>query len=54
LESGTFSINVPSIDYVVETDYCGLVMDIAYFGEVIQVFVDEVGKGWASGKEYKA
>ncbi len=25
LENGTFSINVPSADYVIETDYCGLV-----------------------------
>jgi len=25
IENGTFSINVPSADYVVETDYCGLV-----------------------------
>ena len=130
VENGTFSINVPSVDFVVETDYCGLVSgrdvdkskiftvfygelgtapmieefpivcecrytgqkmefttDIAYFGEVIQVFVDEdllipgkraidaikaramlynrldntyrtigdeVGKGWAAGKAYKA
>lgn len=84
LENGTFSINVPSADYVVETDYCGLVsgkttdksnifktfygeletapmieefpitceckyldrkaefeMDIAYFGEVHQVYMRE-------------
>jgi flavin reductase (DIM6/NTAB) family NADH-FMN oxidoreductase RutF len=130
IENGTFSVNVPSIDYVVETDYCGLVSgrdvdkskiftvfygelgtapmieefpivcecrytgqrmefttDIAYFGEVVQVHVeedlltpgkkaidaikarailydrldntyraigDEVGKGWASGREYGA
>ena len=25
IENGTFSINVPSADYVVETDYCGIV-----------------------------
>jgi flavin reductase (DIM6/NTAB) family NADH-FMN oxidoreductase RutF/effector-binding domain-containing protein len=25
IENGTFSINVPSADYVIETDYCGLV-----------------------------
>ncbi len=25
IENGTFSINVPSTDYVIETDYCGLV-----------------------------
>lgn len=84
LENGTFSINVPSADYVIETDYCGLVsgksvdksnifstfygelqtapmiaefpitcecrytgqkvefeMDTVYFGEVIQVYVNE-------------
>ena len=84
LENGTFSINVPSADYVIETDYCGLVsgkttdksnifttfygeletapmieefpitceckyidekiefaMDIAYFGEVHQVYMSE-------------
>ncbi len=84
IENGTFSINVPSADYVIETDYCGLVsgrsvdksnifstfygeletapmiaefpitcecrytgqkvefdMDIVYFGEVIQVYVNE-------------
>ncbi len=84
LENGTFSINIPSADYVIETDYCGLVsgkktdksnifitfygdletapmidefpivceckyigqklefaMDIAYFGEVHQVYVSE-------------
>jgi flavin reductase (DIM6/NTAB) family NADH-FMN oxidoreductase RutF/effector-binding domain-containing protein len=84
IENGTFSINVPSADYVVETDYCGLVsgksvdksnifstfygeletapmieefpitcecrytgqkvefdMDTVYFGEVIQVYVNE-------------
>ncbi len=84
LENGTFSINIPSADYVVETDYCGLVsgkttdksnifttfygeletapmieefpivceckyidekiefaMDIAYFGEVHQVYMSE-------------
>lgn len=84
IENGTFSINVPSADYVIETDYCGLVsgqntdksgifttfygelgtapmiaefpitcecrytgqqvafdMDTVYFGEVIQVYVNE-------------
>lgn len=84
MENGTFSINVPSVDYVIETDYCGLVsgnhvdksnvfttfygeletapmieefpitcecrylgqklefeMDTVYFGEVIQVYVNE-------------
>jgi flavin reductase (DIM6/NTAB) family NADH-FMN oxidoreductase RutF len=84
LENGTFSINIPTADYVVETDYCGLVsgktvdksnvfttfygelktapmidefpivcecryidkklefsMDIAYFGEVHQVYMNE-------------
>ncbi len=84
LENGTFSINIPSADYVTETDYCGLVsgnttdksgifttfygeletapmieefpitceckyidkkiefaMDIAYFGEVHQVYMSE-------------
>ena len=84
IENGTFSINIPSADYVVETDYCGLVsgkttdksnifttfygeletapmieefpitceckyidkkiefaMDIAYFGEVHQVYMSE-------------
>lgn len=84
LENGTFSINIPSADYVIETDYCGLVsgkttdksnifttfygeletapmieefpitceckyidekiefaMDIAYFGEVHQVYMSE-------------
>jgi flavin reductase (DIM6/NTAB) family NADH-FMN oxidoreductase RutF len=84
IENKTFSINIPSADYVVETDYCGLVsgksvdksnifttfygeletapmirefpitcecryteqtvefsMDIVYFGEVIQVYVNE-------------
>jgi len=84
LENNSFSINVPSADYVTETDYCGLVsgkttdksnifttfygeletapmidefpivcecryigkkvefeMDIAYFGEVHQVYVNE-------------
>ena len=84
IENGTFSINIPSADYVVETDYCGIVsgkrvdksgifttfygdletapmigelpitcecrytgqqvdfgMDIVYFGEVIQVHIDE-------------
>jgi len=84
LENGTFSVNVPSADYVTETDYCGLVsgkttdkskifttfygeletapmigefpivceckytgekvefaMDVAYFGEVHQVYVRE-------------
>jgi flavin reductase (DIM6/NTAB) family NADH-FMN oxidoreductase RutF len=25
IENGTFSINIPSADYVVETDFCGLV-----------------------------
>lgn len=25
IENGTFSINIPSADYVTETDYCGLV-----------------------------
>jgi flavin reductase (DIM6/NTAB) family NADH-FMN oxidoreductase RutF len=25
IENGTFSVNVPSADYVVETDYCGIV-----------------------------
>jgi flavin reductase (DIM6/NTAB) family NADH-FMN oxidoreductase RutF len=130
MENGTFSINVPSLDHIVETDYCGLVSgrnvdkskiftvfygtlgtapmieefpivckcrytgqrmefptDIAYFGEVVQVYVDEdlvtpgkkaidaikaravfynrldntyraigdeVGKGWTTGKEYRA
>lgn len=89
IENGTFSINVPSADYVTETDYCGLVsgrnvdkstifttfygeletapmieefpitcecrytgqkvefaMDVVYFGEVMQVYVNEeiVGK----------
>jgi flavin reductase (DIM6/NTAB) family NADH-FMN oxidoreductase RutF len=129
MENGAFSVNIPSIDYVAQTDYCGLVSgrdvdkskiftvfygelgtapmieefpivcecrytgrsvefstDIAYFGEVVQVFVDEdllipgkkaidaikarailynrldntyraigdeVGVGWASGKEYR-
>ncbi len=84
IENGTFSINIPSADYVIETDYCGLVsgksvdksslfttfygelktapmieefpitcecrytgqmvefaMDVVYFGEVIQVYVNE-------------
>ncbi len=84
IENGTFSINVPSVEYVTETDYCGLVsgrevdksgifttfygeletapmieefpivcecrytgqrmefsMDIAYFGEVAQVYINE-------------
>lgn len=84
IENGTFSINVPSSDYVIETDYCGLVsgknvdksnifttfygelatapmieefpitcecrytgqkvefdMDIVYFGEVVQVYVND-------------
>jgi len=84
IANGTFSINVPSGDYVIETDYCGLVsgngidksnifttfygelgtapmiaefpitcecrytgqkvefdMDTVYFGEVIQVYVNE-------------
>lgn len=84
VENGAFSLNVPSADYVVETDYCGLVsgrnadksaifttfygelgiapmiaefpitcecrytgqkvefeMDTVYFGEVIQVYVNE-------------
>jgi flavin reductase (DIM6/NTAB) family NADH-FMN oxidoreductase RutF/effector-binding domain-containing protein len=84
IENGTFSINVPSADYVIETDYCGLVsgksadkssifttfygelesapmieefpitcecrytgqkmefdMDTVYFGEIIQVYVNE-------------
>ncbi|MFA6504715.1 MAG: flavin reductase family protein [Treponemataceae bacterium] len=84
IENGTFSINVPSADYVTETDYCGLVsgrdidkshifttffgelktapmidefpitcecryigrkiefaMDVVYFGEVIQVYINE-------------
>ena len=84
IENGTFSINVPSVDYVIETDYCGLVsgksvdksdifttfygeletapmieefpitcecrftgqkvefaMDTVYFGEVMQVYVNE-------------
>jgi flavin reductase (DIM6/NTAB) family NADH-FMN oxidoreductase RutF/effector-binding domain-containing protein len=84
IENGTFSINIPSADYIVETDYCGLVsgktndksnifttfygeletapmieefpitceckyidnkvefaMDIAYFGEVRQVYINE-------------
>jgi flavin reductase (DIM6/NTAB) family NADH-FMN oxidoreductase RutF/effector-binding domain-containing protein len=84
IENGTFSINVPSAEYVVETDYCGLVsgkkvdksnifttfygelktapmieefpitcecrytgqhvefaMDTVYFGEVVQVYVNE-------------
>ncbi len=84
IENGTFSINVPSAGYVIETDYCGLVsgkhvdksgiftvfygeletapmieefpitcecrytgqnvefgMDTVYFGEVIQVYVNE-------------
>jgi len=84
IENGTFSINVPSADYMVETDYCGIVirnnvdksrvfttfygelesapmieefpitcecrligqqvefeMDTVYFGEVIQVYVNE-------------
>ena len=89
IENGTFSINIPSADYVIETDYCGLVsgrnvdksavfttfygeletapmieefpitcecrytgqkvefaMDVVYFGEVVQVYVNEemVGK----------
>jgi len=25
IENGTFSVNIPSVDYVKETDYCGLV-----------------------------
>ena len=25
IENGTFSINIPSANYVIETDYCGLV-----------------------------
>ena len=84
LENGTFSINVPSTEHVIETDYCGLVsgriidkstifttfygeletapmieefpitcecrftgqkvefeMDTVYFGEVVQVHVNE-------------
>ncbi len=84
IENGTFSINVPSADHVIETDYCGLVsgkrvdksnifttfygeletapmieefpitcecrytgqkvefdMDTVYFGEIIQVYVNE-------------
>jgi flavin reductase (DIM6/NTAB) family NADH-FMN oxidoreductase RutF len=84
IENGTFSINVPSVDDVVETDYCGLTsgnhsdksgifktfygelktapmieefpincecrytgqkvefdMDIVYFGEIVQVHVDD-------------
>jgi len=84
LENKTFSINIPSADYVIETDYCGLVsgnnvdkssifttfygeletapmikefpitcecrftgqkmdfsMDVVYFGEVVQVYVNE-------------
>ena len=84
IENGTFSINVPSADHVMETDYCGLVsgknadksgvfttfygelgtapmieefpitcecrytgqkvefaMDTVYFGEVIQVYINE-------------
>jgi flavin reductase (DIM6/NTAB) family NADH-FMN oxidoreductase RutF/effector-binding domain-containing protein len=84
IENGAFSINIPSADYVVETDYCGLVsgkntdktnifttfygelktapmiaefpitaecrytgqkvefdMDTVYFGEVVQVYVNE-------------
>lgn len=84
IENGTFSINIPSADYVIETDYCGLVsghrvdksgifttfygelktapmieefpitcecrytgqkvefaMDVVYFGEVIQVYMNE-------------
>ncbi len=84
IENGTFSLNIPSADYVVETDYCGLVsgknadkcsifttfygelktapmieefpitaecrytgqkvefdMDTVYFGEVVQVYVNE-------------
>jgi len=88
LENGTFSINVPSEEYVVETDYCGLVsgksvdksavfntfygelgsapmiadfpitcecrytgqqvefeMDTVYFGEVVQVYVNEAVAG---------
>jgi flavin reductase (DIM6/NTAB) family NADH-FMN oxidoreductase RutF len=92
IENNTFSINVPSVHYVVETDYCGLVsgknsdnphlfttfygelgtapmiaefpitcecrytgqkvefdMDILYFGEVIQVYVNEEMLG-ANGK----
>ena len=84
IENGTFSINIPSADYITETDYCGLVsgkttdksnifttfygeletapmieefpitceckyidikvefeMDILYFGEVHQVYMNE-------------
>jgi flavin reductase (DIM6/NTAB) family NADH-FMN oxidoreductase RutF len=84
IENGSFSINVPPADAVVETDYCGLVsgstvdksnifstfygeletapmiaefpitcecrysgqkvefeMDVVYFGEVVQVYVNE-------------
>lgn len=83
IENGTYSINIPSKDIVIETDYCGLVsgkttdksdifttfygdlktapmieecpitceckflnsvefeMDIAYFGQVHQVYVNE-------------
>ena len=84
IENNTFSINIPSADYVVETDYCGLVsgknadksgiftsfygeletapmieefpitcecqytgqkvefpMDVIYFGEVIQVYIND-------------
>ena len=84
IENGSFSINIPSADYVVETDYCGLVsgkrvvkskifssfygeletapmieefpivcecrytgqsvefaMGTVYFGEVVQVYVNE-------------
>jgi flavin reductase (DIM6/NTAB) family NADH-FMN oxidoreductase RutF len=84
VENGTFSLNIPSGSYAVETDYCGLVsgretdksevftsfygelgtapmieefpitcecryigkniefaMDIVYFGEIVQVYVNE-------------
>ena len=92
IANGTFSINVPSADYVIETDYCGLVsgkrvdksgifttfygeletapmieefpitcecrytgqklefdMNIAYFGEVVQVYVNKEVTG--AGRE---
>lgn len=92
IENGTFSINIPSADYVIETDYCGLVsgknvdksnifttfygelgsapmieefpitcecrytgqkvefdMDTVYFGEVMQVYINEEVLG-ADGK----
>jgi flavin reductase (DIM6/NTAB) family NADH-FMN oxidoreductase RutF len=60
VENGAFSVNVPSVDYVAETDYCGLVSGRdavkarTFFYDRLDNTYRAMGEvvcsGWSSGK----